>query len=64
MRRNLLALVALALSVPSLAQSGEIKGLTPKDLGSFDRVSDVQASPTDNSAIYDLRSTDLSLIHI
>jgi len=60
MRRNLLALVAVALSASSFALAGEIKGMTPKDLGSFDRVSDVQASPVDNVAIYDLRSTDWS----
>ncbi len=60
MRRILIAFVAVAVSASSLALAGEIKGMTPKDLGSFDRASDVQASPVDNVAIYDLRSTDWS----
>ncbi|OXE35566.1 MAG: peptidase S9 [Phenylobacterium zucineum] len=56
MRRALLALVIATL--PATAWAGDLKGLTAKDLGSFDRVSDVRISPLGKTAIYDLRSTD------
>lgn len=58
MRRFTLALAALMASASSLAVAADIKGLTPKDLGSFDRVADVRVSPSGAIAIYQLRSTD------
>lgn len=58
MRRLTFALAALMVSAATAGWAGEIKGLTPRDLGSLDRVSDVQVSPAGKVALYDLRSTD------
>lgn len=55
MRRFSFALCAALLSVSTTALAA---GLTPKDLGSFDRVGDLQVAPNGTTAIYDLRSTD------
>jgi len=58
MRAFSITLAAMMTLASPSAWSADSKGLSPKDLGSLDRVSDVRVSPTSGIAIYDLRSTD------
>ena len=58
MRHVIAALAALTVSNSVGAHAEAVRGLSPRDLGSLDRVANVQVSPSGARAIYDLRSTD------